>query len=95
MALHCPEKEFLKQQLSFRNGDRKSVHDLVRDREISPGSILPLSEDARSARQQMLPDCSYKSIKGRALKLAEDLKKLAKSIWDFTLKPPRVCRSDT
>ena len=86
MALHCPEKEFLKQQLSFRNGDRKSVHDLVRDREISPGSILPLSEDARSARQQMLPDCSYKSIKGRTLKLAEDLKKLAKSIWDFGAK---------
>lgn len=34
----------------------------------------------------MLPDCSYKSIKGRALKLAEDLKKLAKSIWDFGAK---------
>ena len=79
MALHCPEKEFLKQQLSFRHGDRKSVHDLIRDREILPGSILPLSEEARSARERMLPDASYKSVKGRALKLAEDLKKLARS----------------
>ena len=50
MALHCPEKEFLKQQLSFR------------------------------------PDASYKSVKGRTLKLAEDLKKLARSIWDFGAK---------
>ena len=86
MALHCPEKEFLKQQLSFRHGDRKSVHDLIRDREILPGSILPLSAEARSARERMLPDASYKSIKGRALKLAEDLKKLARSIWDFGAK---------
>ena len=86
MALHCPEKEFLKQQLSFRHGDRKSVHDLIRDREILPGSILPLSEEARSARERMLPDASYKSVKGRALKLVEDLKKLARSIWDFGAK---------
>ena len=83
MALHCPEKEFLKEQLSFRHGERPSVHDLVRDREIPPGCILPLSEDARAAKFRMLPDTLYKSIKGRALKLAEELKKLALTIWSF------------
>ncbi|OQA82029.1 MAG: Multifunctional conjugation protein TraI [Lentisphaerae bacterium ADurb.Bin242] len=83
MALHCPEKDFLKEQLSFRHGERRSVHDLIRDREIPPGSILPLSDEARAAQHRMLPNTLYKSVKGRALKLAAELKKLARTIWSF------------
>ncbi len=83
MALHCPEKEFLKEQLRFRHGERRSVHDLIRDREVPSGCLLPLSEETRAAKLRMLPDHLYKSVKGRAVKLAEELKNLARTIWSF------------
>ncbi len=76
MALHCPEKEFLKQQLNFRFGDRLSVHDLVKD-----GRILPLSSEAAEHKAKTLPDTTYKSIVERARKFAEYLKKAAGNLW--------------
>ena len=60
MALHCPEKEFLKQQLSFRIGDRTSVHDLLAKGQISAERMLPLSEDAQRRKAETLPDEKYK-----------------------------------
>lgn len=83
MALHCPEKAFLKEQLSFRHGNRRSIHDLVRDREVPAGRILALSKEAQAAKERTLPNTRYKSVKGRLGKLADKLKKLAQSIRHF------------
>ncbi len=73
MALHCPEKEFLKSRLSL-NSDRNSVHDLMKSGEIRQDAVLNLSQEARDAKAKTLPDTTYKSIKGRAAKLMEYVK---------------------
>ena len=83
MALHCPEKEFLKKQLSH-SGDRTSVHDLAEKGEISPDVLIPLSEDARKRKRAILPDFSYKSIKTRAEKFMAELKRIAKRVSEFS-----------
>ena len=79
MALHCPEKEFLKARLSL-NSDRNSVHDLVKAGEIRPNVILHLSEEAREAKAKTLPDTTYKSVKGRAARIMEYVKELPRRI---------------
>ena len=62
MSLHCPDKEHLKRNLAKRTGERTSIHDLIRDREIPSGAILPLSEPVRKQKAAVLPDFSYKDI---------------------------------
>lgn len=79
MALHCPEKEFLKARLSL-NSDRSSVHDLMKSGEIRQNTVLNLSLEARDAKARTLPDTTYKSIKGRAAKLMEHITGAAKRI---------------
>ncbi len=81
MALHCPEKEFLKARLSL-NSDRNSVHDLVKAGEIRPNVILHLSEEAREAKAKTLPDTTYKSVKGRAARIMEYVKELPRRIYE-------------
>ena len=81
MALHCPEKEFLKQQLNFRIGDRASVHDLVKD-----GRILSLSPDAEARKAETLPDTTYKSIAERMRKFVAGLKTMAAKLLGFEQK---------
>lgn len=66
MSLHCPDKEHLKRGLAYRTGERASIHDLIRDREISEGAMLPLSEPARERKAELLPDFSYKDMAARA-----------------------------
>ncbi len=56
MSLHCPDKEHLKSNLARRTGERVSVHDLIRDREIPANAVLPLSEKARKQKAAILPD---------------------------------------
>jgi conjugative relaxase-like TrwC/TraI family protein len=85
MALHCPEKEFLKARLSL-NSDRNSVHDLVKAGEIRQDAILNLSEEAREAKAKTLPDTTYKSIKGRAARIMEYVKELPRRISAHTRK---------
>ncbi|MDD5596568.1 MAG: hypothetical protein PHV82_01405 [Victivallaceae bacterium] len=86
VALHCPEKEFLKQQLSFRIGDRLSVHDLAGDGQIAPDNLLSLSKDARSRKAKTLPDTTYKSIAERARKLMKKIKRLAGNLVNIKRK---------
>ncbi|MFA6716081.1 MAG: AAA family ATPase, partial [Victivallaceae bacterium] len=86
VALHCPEKEFLKQQLSFRIGERLNVHDLAGDGRIAPESLLPLSDDARSRKAKALPDTTYKSVAERARKLMEKIKRLAGNLLNVKRK---------
>ena len=62
MSLHCPDKEHLKRNLAKRTGERISIHDLIRNREIPPNAILPLSEPVRKQKAETLPDFSYKDI---------------------------------
>ena len=62
MSLHCPDKEHLKRNLAKRTGERTSIHDLIRNREIPSGAILPLSEPVRKQKAETLPDFSYKDI---------------------------------
>ena len=62
MSLHCPDKEHLRRSLARRTGERTSIHDLIRNREIPAGAILPLSEQVRKQKADMLPDFSYKDI---------------------------------
>ena len=66
MSLHCPDKEHLKRGLAYRTGERASIHDLIRDREIPEGAMLPLSEPARERKAELLPDFSYKDMAVRA-----------------------------
>ena len=65
MSLHCPDKEHLKRGLAYRTGERASIHDLIRDREISEGAMLPLSEPARKRKAELLPDFSYRDLAAR------------------------------
>ena len=83
MVLHCPEKDFLKQQLQFRHGDRLSVHDLAADGIIPSECLLPLSEDARARKEKLLPDVCYKSIGERLKRFADSLKTLVKRVMAF------------
>ena len=62
MSLHCPDKGHLRRSLAKRTGERTSIHDLIRDREIPSGAILPLSEPVRKQKAETLPDFSYKDI---------------------------------
>ncbi len=81
MALHCPEKEFLKARLSL-NSDRNSVHDLMKSGKIRQDAILHLSEEAREAKAKTLPDTTYKSVKGRAARIMEYVKELPRRIYE-------------
>ena len=76
MSLHCPDKEHLKQSLAKRTGERTSIHDLIRDREIPAGVLLPLSEKIRAQKAKILPDFSYKEIATRLKRTADGLKRL-------------------
>ena len=82
MALHCPEKEFLKQQLSFRIGDRTSVHDLLAEGQISAERLLPLSEDAQRRKAETLPDEKYKSVIERTRLFMEQIKQTTAKVWE-------------
>jgi hypothetical protein len=82
MALHCPEKEFLKQQLSFRIGDRTSVHDLLVEGQISAERMLPLSEDAQRRKAETLPDEKYKSVIERTKEFMEQIKQTTAKVWE-------------
>ena len=62
MSLHCPDKEHLRRSLARRTGERTSIHDLIRNREIPPNALLPLSEKIRAQKAKILPDFSYKDI---------------------------------
>ncbi|MDD5728317.1 MAG: MobF family relaxase, partial [Victivallales bacterium] len=85
-ALHCPEKEFLKKQLSFRSGERLNVHDLAGDGRIAPENLLHLSEDARLRKAKTLPGTAYKSVAERARKLMEKIKCLAGNLLSVKRK---------
>ena len=65
MSLHCPDKEHLKRGLAYRTGERASIHDLIRDREIPVNTLLPLSEKVRKQKAAVLPDFSYKEVAKR------------------------------
>ena len=65
MSLHCPDKEYLRRSLARRTGERTSIHDLIRNREIPPNALLPLSEKIRAQKAKILPDFSYKDIAKR------------------------------
>lgn len=66
MSLHCPDKEHLKRGLAYRTGERASIHDLIRDREIPADVMLPLSDKTREQKAELLPDFSYKDMAARA-----------------------------
>ncbi len=85
MALHCPEKEFLKSRLSLTS-DRNSVHDLIKSGEIRQDAVLNLSQEARDAKAKTLPNTTYKSIKGRAAKLVEYLKGAVVRVYETARK---------
>ena len=76
MSLHCPDKEHLRRSLARRTGERTSIHDLIRDREIPPNALLPLSEKIRAQKAKILPDFSYKDIAKRLKRTADALKRL-------------------
>ena len=76
MSLHCPDKEHLRRSLARRTGERASIHDLIRDREIPPNALLPLSEKIRAQKAKILPDFSYKDIAKRLKRTADALKRL-------------------
>ncbi|MBR2510157.1 MAG: hypothetical protein IKB71_10485, partial [Lentisphaeria bacterium] len=82
MALHCPEKEFLKQQLSFRIGDRTSVHDLLAEGQISAERMLPLSEDVQRRKAETLPNEKYKSVIERTRLFMEQIKQTTAKVWE-------------
>ena len=82
MALHCPEKEFLKQQLSFRIGDRTSVHDFLAEGQISAERMLQLSEDAQRRKAETLPDEKYKSVIERTRLFMEQIKQTTAKVWE-------------
>ena len=65
MSLHCPDKEHLKRGLAYRTGERVSIHDLIRDREIPADVMLPLSDKTREQKAELLPDFSYKDMAKR------------------------------
>jgi|GEM_PF-525926 conjugative relaxase-like TrwC/TraI family protein len=83
MALHCPDKDFLKDQLNFRRGDRVSIHDLIRDREIPPNAVLPLSPETRNVKAATLPDFSYKSIAERLKRFAVKVGNTVQQVLGF------------
>ena len=66
MSLHCPDKEHLKRGLAYRTGERASIHDLIRDREIPADVMLPLSDKTREQKAELLPDFSYRDMAARA-----------------------------
>ena len=76
MSLHCPDKEHLRRSLARRTGERTSIHDLVRNREIPSNALLPLSEKIRAQKAKILPDFSYKEIAKRLKRTADALKRL-------------------
>ena len=76
MSLHCPDKEHLRRSLARRTGERTSIHDLIRNREIPPNALLPLSEKIRAQKAKILPDFSYKDIVKRLKRTADALKRL-------------------
>ena len=73
---------YLKQQLSFRIGDRTSVHDLLAEGQISVERLLPLSEDAQRRKAETLPDEKYKSVIERTKKFMEQLKQTTAKVWE-------------
>ena len=95
MALHCPDKEFLKERLMKDDKQRLSVHDLVENGEI-PNAALKrqLPEEVRQLATEKLPDTGYKSVDGRLKKLKDRLKGLAGRVAERGRKVlARRCRN--
>ena len=83
MALHCPDKEFLKQQLLWEDTRRTSVHDLVRKGEISAGCLKhELPDEVKELAAGKRPDMEYKSVDGRWAKLQASLKGIANRVME-------------
>ena len=74
----------MKQQLSFRIGDRTSVHDLLAEGQISAERMLPLSEDAQRRKAETLPDEKYKSVIERTKEFMEQIKQTTEKVWERT-----------
>jgi conjugative relaxase-like TrwC/TraI family protein len=89
MALHCPDKNFLKEQLMFRSNQRASVHDLIRDRAIPAQAILPLSDDARQKKSDTMPDLRYKDVVACA---KEALRRIAGNVRNLLSRSDEVQR---
>lgn len=78
MALHCPDKEFLKEQLLKDKKRRQSIHDLVDEGEIPRvPERRPLPEEVRLLAVEKRPATEYKSLEGRLRKLRRYLKGVA------------------
>ena len=95
MALHCPDKEVLKERLMKDDKQRLSVHDLVENGEI-PNAALKrqLPEEVRQLAAEKLPDTGYKSVDGRLKKLKDRLKGLAGRVAERGRKVlARRCRN--
>ena len=83
MALHCPDKEFLKQQLLREDTRRASIHDLVRKGEISAGCLKhELPDEVKELAAGKRPDVEYKSVDGRWVKLQASLKGIANRVME-------------
>lgn len=83
MALHCPDKEFLKQQLLREDTRRASIHDLVRKGEISAGCLKhELPDEVKELAAGKRPDVEYKSVDGRWAKLQASLRGIANRVME-------------
>ncbi len=92
MALHCPDREFLKQQLVSRPSGRVSIHDLIRDRAIPEQAILPLSAEAREKKAETLPDFEYKDVAARVKAV---FAKIAGNFRNLLTRPDEILRLRT
>ena len=92
MALHCPDQEFLKQQLISRPSGRASIHDLIRDRAIPEQAILPLSTEAREKKAEILPDFQYKDVAARVKAV---FGKIAGNVRNLLTRPDEILRLRT
>ncbi|MBO4633223.1 MAG: relaxase domain-containing protein, partial [Lentisphaeria bacterium] len=79
LSMHCPDKALLKQHLLRNSGNRLSVHDLIRDREIPPNAVLPFRNEVRKQKAALLPDFSYKEISARIKRTTEQVKRLVRN----------------
>ena len=68
--------------MSFRIGDRTSVHDLLAEGQITAERMLPLSEDAQRRKAETLPDEKYKSVIERTKEFMEQIKQTTAKVWE-------------
>lgn len=81
MALHCPEKEFLRDKLVKEDKRRMSVHDLIQSEEISAEVLKQqLPEAVQQLAAAKRPDTGYKSVDGRLKRLQRRLEGLTKRV---------------